>query len=100
MPRSARSRASRRAATSRRPTPGPACATVAALHLRNFAGCARMEHCSRPGGRCTAGDMNRIAIAALVVCGLATTIRAEEREITVFAAASLREAFEDLGKTF
>src|SRR5215831_3126121 len=45
--------------------------------------------------------MKRFAIAALVVTGFATTTRAEEeRDITVFAAASLREAFEDLGKTF
>ncbi|HEX3477037.1 MAG TPA: molybdate ABC transporter substrate-binding protein [Kofleriaceae bacterium] len=45
--------------------------------------------------------MNRFVIAALVVCGCAAPARAEEsREITVFAAASLREAFEDLGKTF
>src|SRR5215471_1661881 len=45
--------------------------------------------------------MKRFVIAALVVCGLAVTSRAEEsHEITVFAAASLREAFEDLGKTF
>src|ERR1044072_9138962 len=45
--------------------------------------------------------MKTIAIAAVVVAGLAATTRAEEpREITVFAAASLREAFEDLAKTF
>lgn len=45
--------------------------------------------------------MKRFVIAALVVCGFAATTRAEEpREITVFAAASLREAFDDLGKTF
>jgi molybdate transport system substrate-binding protein len=45
--------------------------------------------------------MKRSVIAALIVCGFAATTRAEEpREITVFAAASLREAFEDLGKTF
>jgi molybdate transport system substrate-binding protein len=45
--------------------------------------------------------MKNFVIAALVVCGLAATTRAEEpREITVFAAASLREAFEDLGKAF
>jgi len=44
--------------------------------------------------------MKKLVIAALVVCGFAPTTRAEEpREITVFAAASLREAFEDLGKT-
>jgi molybdate transport system substrate-binding protein len=45
--------------------------------------------------------MKRSVIAALVVCGFAATTRAEEpREVTVFAAASLREAFEDLGRTF
>jgi molybdate transport system substrate-binding protein len=45
--------------------------------------------------------MKKLVIAALVVCGLVPTTRAEEpREITVFAAASLREAFDDLGKTF
>jgi molybdate transport system substrate-binding protein len=45
--------------------------------------------------------MNRFVIAALVACGCAAPARAEEsREVTVFAAASLREAFEDLGKTF
>jgi molybdate transport system substrate-binding protein len=45
--------------------------------------------------------MKKFVIAALVVCGVAATTRAEEpREITVFAASSLREAFEDLGKTF
>jgi molybdate transport system substrate-binding protein len=45
--------------------------------------------------------MNRFVIAALVVSALATTGRADEqRELTVFAAASLREAFEDLAKTF
>lgn len=45
--------------------------------------------------------MNRFVIAALVVCGCAAPARAEEsHEITVFAAASLREAFEDLGKAF
>lgn len=45
--------------------------------------------------------MKRSVIAALLVCGLAVTSRAEESHaITVFAAASLREAFEDLGKTF
>jgi molybdate transport system substrate-binding protein len=37
----------------------------------------------------------------LVVFGFAATSRAEEqREVTVFAAASLRETFEDLAKTF
>lgn len=45
--------------------------------------------------------MKRLLIAALVVFGFAATTRAEEpREVTVFAAASLREAFEDLAKTF
>ena len=45
--------------------------------------------------------MNRVVIAALVLCGCAAPARAEEsHEITVFAAASLREAFEDLGKAF
>jgi molybdate transport system substrate-binding protein len=48
--------------------------------------------------------MKRFVIAALVVLGFAATIRpgrAEEpREVTVFAAASLREVFEDLAKTF
>jgi len=45
--------------------------------------------------------MNRFVIAALVVSALATATRAEEpRELTVFAAASLREAFEDLARTF
>ena len=45
--------------------------------------------------------MNRFVIAALVACSCAAPARADEsREITVFAAASLREAFEDLGKTF
>jgi len=40
-------------------------------------------------------------IATLVVLGFTATARADEpREITVFAAASLREAFEDLAKTF
>jgi len=44
--------------------------------------------------------MKRVLIAALVVFGFAATTRAEEpREVTVFAAASLREAFEDLAKT-
>jgi molybdate transport system substrate-binding protein len=41
------------------------------------------------------------ALAALVVAGCTAPARAEEsHEITVFAAASLREAFEDLAKTF
>ncbi|HMG57905.1 MAG TPA: extracellular solute-binding protein, partial [Kofleriaceae bacterium] len=45
--------------------------------------------------------MKKLLIAALVVFGFAAATRAEEpREITVFAAASLREAFEDLAKTF
>jgi molybdate transport system substrate-binding protein len=48
--------------------------------------------------------MKRLLIALLVVFGFAAPTRAtradESREITVFAAASLREAFEDLGKTF
>jgi molybdate transport system substrate-binding protein len=45
--------------------------------------------------------MNSFVIAALVVSAFATTSGAEEpRELTVFAAASLREAFEDLAKTF
>ena len=46
--------------------------------------------------------MKKAVIAALVVVsGMVATTRAEDsREITVFAAASLREAFEDLGKAF
>lgn len=45
--------------------------------------------------------MKRLLIAALVISGLAATARAEEaREVTVFAAASLREAFEDIARTF
>lgn len=45
--------------------------------------------------------MKRFVIAALVVCGFAACNRHEEpRELTVFAAASLREALEDLAKTF
>jgi len=45
--------------------------------------------------------MKRLLIAVLVVFGLSATTQAEPpREITVFAAASLREAFEDLAKTF
>jgi molybdate transport system substrate-binding protein len=48
-----------------------------------------------------AGHMKRLVVAALVVSGFAATTRAEEsREITVFAAASLREVFDDLAKTF
>jgi molybdate transport system substrate-binding protein len=44
--------------------------------------------------------MKSFIVAALMVCGVASTTRAEEREITVFAAASLREVFEDLAKAF
>jgi molybdate transport system substrate-binding protein len=45
--------------------------------------------------------MKKILIAALAVSGCMARARAEDqREITVFAAASLREAFEDLAKTF
>jgi molybdate transport system substrate-binding protein len=46
--------------------------------------------------------MKKAVIASLVVVsGMVATTRAEDsREITVFAAASLREAFEDLGKVF
>lgn len=45
--------------------------------------------------------MIKFLIAALVIAGFAATMRAEEPgEVTVFAAASLREAFEDLAKTF
>ncbi|HET7502651.1 MAG TPA: molybdate ABC transporter substrate-binding protein [Kofleriaceae bacterium] len=45
--------------------------------------------------------MKSLVIAALVIAAVAGTSRAEEsREITVFAAASLREVFEDLAKTF
>jgi len=45
--------------------------------------------------------MKRFVIAAFVIFGFAATSRADEpREVTVFAAASLREAFEDLAKTF
>jgi len=52
-----------------------------------------------------AGHMKRSVIAALVaalvvVVGLRASPRADQREITVFAAASLREAFEDLARTF
>lgn len=45
--------------------------------------------------------MKRLLIAALAVFGFTTTARAEgPREVTVFAPTSLREAFEDLAKTF
>jgi molybdate transport system substrate-binding protein len=51
--------------------------------------------------------MKRLVIAALLVSGFVATMlaarapRAEDsRELTVFAAASLREAFDDLAKTF
>jgi molybdate transport system substrate-binding protein len=46
--------------------------------------------------------MKRFLIAAaLVLVGSAASTRAEDsRELTVFAAASLRESFEDLAKTF
>src|SRR5262245_33491039 len=45
--------------------------------------------------------MKRFIIAALVVSGFAATSRAEDsREITVFAAASLREVLGDLAETF
>lgn len=45
--------------------------------------------------------MKKLVIAALVLLGFSASARAEQpREITVFAAASLREAFEDLAKTF
>jgi molybdate transport system substrate-binding protein len=48
--------------------------------------------------------MNRLFIAVLVVFGFAAPTRVtraeESREITVFAAASLRESFEDLAKAF
>jgi molybdate transport system substrate-binding protein len=46
--------------------------------------------------------MKRFLIAAaLVLLGSAATTRAEDsRELTVFAAASLRESLEDLAKTF
>jgi ABC-type molybdate transport system substrate-binding protein len=45
--------------------------------------------------------MKKFILAALVVSGCMAKVHAEEqREITVFAAASLREAFEDLAKTF
>lgn len=50
--------------------------------------------------------MKRLVIAALAVLGIAVTMRAvttradDTREITVFAAASLRESFEDLAKVF
>ena len=42
--------------------------------------------------------MKRFVIAALVVSGFFASARAEQRELTVYAAASLREAFEDFGK--
>jgi molybdate transport system substrate-binding protein len=44
--------------------------------------------------------MKSFIVAALMVCAVASTTRAEEREITVFAAASLREVFEDFAKAF
>jgi molybdate transport system substrate-binding protein len=45
--------------------------------------------------------MKKLILAALVVAGCTSPARAEQqREIVVFAAASLREAFEDLAKTF
>lgn len=45
--------------------------------------------------------MKKLLIAALVLSSAcAPPARAEQREITVFAAASLREAFEDLAKAF
>jgi molybdate transport system substrate-binding protein len=45
--------------------------------------------------------MKRLLLAALVVFGCFDTTRAgEPRELTVFAAASLRETFEALAKTF
>jgi molybdate transport system substrate-binding protein len=45
--------------------------------------------------------MRKLVIAALAVTGLVATARAEEsREITVFAAASLREVLDDLARTF
>ncbi|HEX8110411.1 MAG TPA: molybdate ABC transporter substrate-binding protein [Kofleriaceae bacterium] len=46
--------------------------------------------------------MKKLLIAAAIVLfGSAVTTRAEDsRELTVFAAASLRESFEDLAKTF
>src|SRR5262249_2522091 len=47
-----------------------------------------------------AGHMNKWVIAALVVFGVTTSRADESREITVFAAASLREALEDLAKSF
>jgi molybdate transport system substrate-binding protein len=44
--------------------------------------------------------MKRFVVAALVISGFFASARAEEsKELTVFAAASLREVFEDLGKT-
>jgi molybdate transport system substrate-binding protein len=49
--------------------------------------------------------MKRLVIAALVVCGVAACNRTSEshpesHELTVFAAASLRESFEGLARTF
>src|SRR4051794_21472366 len=46
--------------------------------------------------------MNRWIIAALVtgLAGCSAPAHAEDREITVFAAASLREVLEDLSKVF
>jgi molybdate transport system substrate-binding protein len=45
--------------------------------------------------------MKRLLVAVLVVFGFAANAQAEEpREITVFAATTLREVFEDLAKTF
>jgi len=45
--------------------------------------------------------MKKLVIAALVVFAVAVTTRADDsREITVFAAASLRESLEDLARTF
>jgi molybdate transport system substrate-binding protein len=46
--------------------------------------------------------MNRFVVAALVaaLAGCSAPARANDREITVFAAASLREVLEDLSKVF
>ena len=46
--------------------------------------------------------MNRFVVAALVaaLAGCSAPARANDREITVFAAASLREVLEDLSKAF
>lgn len=47
--------------------------------------------------------MKKLVIAALVVCGVAACKRTPEsqsHEVTVFAAASLRESFEDLARAF